>query len=51
MQTFIEWLSWLHLIETYYSFNAQQYNQLFDGELEKLIRTVSAPNIERHWNE
>ena len=43
MQTFIEWLSWLHLVETYYSFDAGQYNQLFDGELEKLIRTVSAP--------
>jgi hypothetical protein len=43
MQTFIEWLSWLHLIETYYSFDAGQYNALFNGELEKLIRTVSAP--------
>ena len=43
MYTFIEWLSWLHLVETYYTFDAQQYNQLFDGELEKLIGTVTTP--------
>ena len=29
MYNFIEWLSWLHLVETYYSFDAEQYNAAF----------------------
>jgi hypothetical protein len=41
MQTFWQWLTELH--ETYFTFNAQQYNQLFVEELEKLIQRVSDP--------
>ena len=46
MKTFVEWLlhgdlSCLWLIETYFSFDAGQYNQLFDDELGKL--SVSSP--------
>ena len=47
MQTFFEWLDTsntlarLRLIETYFTFNPAQYNQLFDGELQKL--SVSSP--------
>ncbi len=42
MQTFLDWLSYsdirhrLWLIETYFSFDAGQYNRLFDDELGKL---------------
>ncbi len=42
MQTFFEWLAnhdilaRLWLIETYYSFDPSQYNQLFDDELSKV---------------
>ena len=42
MQTFFEWmanrgiLAQLQLIETFYSFDASQYNRLFDDQLEKL---------------
>ncbi len=45
MRTFLEFLSDLSfrlwLIETYYTFDAAQYNQLFDDELGKL--SVSSP--------
>jgi len=47
MKTFCEFLSdvailsRLLFIENYYSFDPQQYNQLFDGELGKL--SVSSP--------
>ena len=47
MRTFYEYLSDLDLlsrlwlIETYYSFNPTEYNQLFDDELQKL--SVSSP--------
>jgi len=48
METFFEWLSHAdlltRLIETYYSFDRQQHNQLFDEELSKLIGKVSAPD-------
>jgi hypothetical protein len=37
-------LTWLRLIETYYSFDAGQYNRLFEDELAKLIGTVSTPD-------
>lgn len=49
MKTFLEWLvhadllARLQLIETYYSFDTQQYNRLFDSELEKLVGRVSSP--------
>jgi len=41
MQTFWQWLSQLR--ETYFSFDAQAYDQLFDDELEKVIARVGAP--------
>ena len=47
MRTFYEYLSDLDLlsrlwlIETYFSFDPAQYNQLFDDELQKL--SVSSP--------
>lgn len=47
MRTFYEFLSTvallsrLRLIETYFTFDAAQYNELFDGELQKL--SVSSP--------
>ena len=43
MQTFIEWLSWINLLETYYGLDNQQYNALFDDELAKVIQHVSDP--------
>jgi hypothetical protein len=43
MDTFLEWLSWLRLLETYYGVNNGQYNALFDGELEKVIQRVRDP--------
>jgi hypothetical protein len=48
MQTFFEWLTNLNilarlrLVESYFSFDPAQYNQLFDDELAK-VGTVSAP--------
>jgi hypothetical protein len=38
-----EWLSELRLDETYYSFDPAQYNELFDEELEKVIKRVRDP--------
>ena len=43
MQTFVEWLTWLNLLETYYGLDSQQYNALFDTELGKVIQRVSDP--------
>ena len=43
MQTFIEWLTRLRLVETYYGLDNQQYNALFDAELAKVIQRVSDP--------
>jgi hypothetical protein len=49
MQNFYEWLSnvalidRLRLIETYYSFDPAQYNQVFRDELEKVIQRSSDP--------
>jgi hypothetical protein len=43
MDTFLEWLSWLRLLETYYGVNNDQYNRLFDAELEKVIQRVRDP--------
>ena len=50
METFSQWLTHtdllarLCLVETYYSFDSQQYNQLFDDELDKLLSRVSTPD-------
>ena len=50
METFKEWLAHtdllarLRLIETYYSFDSAQYNQLFNNESAKLMNRVSAPD-------
>ncbi len=41
MQTFWQWLS--QLKETYFSFDPEQYDQLFDNELEKVIQRVQDP--------
>jgi hypothetical protein len=49
MATFYEWLGQLdllnrlRLLETYVTFDAAQYNQLFANELEKLLQRVSVP--------
>jgi hypothetical protein len=49
MNTFYEWLTHadmldrLRLIETYFSFDPKQYNQLFRDELEKVIQRTSDP--------
>ena len=49
MQNFYEWLSnvalidRLRLIETYYTFDPAQYNQVFQDELEKVIQRTSDP--------
>ena len=43
MRTFYEWLAQLRLDETYYGFDPQQYDALFDGELEKVIARTSDP--------
>ncbi len=49
MKTFTEWLchadilARLHLIENYFSFDPQQYNRLFQEELEKLLQRVTDP--------
>jgi hypothetical protein len=47
MITFIDWLTdldllaRLRLIETYYSFDPGQYNQLFQEEMEKLLQRIT----------
>jgi hypothetical protein len=46
MQTFWQWLSQLR--ETYFSFDAKQYDQLFDTELEKVIARVKDPQALEH---
>jgi len=43
METFLEWLTRLRLVESYYGVNNGQYNRLFDGELAKLIARVRDP--------
>jgi hypothetical protein len=49
METFYEWLGHLdicarlRLLETYYTFDPAQYNQLFADELEKVIQRVRDP--------
>lgn len=49
MLNFNEWLTnadlitRLRLIETYYTFDAGQYNQVFRDELEKVIQRTSDP--------
>ena len=43
METFIEWLTQLRLLETYYGLDNGQYNRLFDAELEKVIARVRDP--------
>ena len=54
MQTFFEWLSDLDiltrlwLVETYFSFEPSQYNQLFDDELQKM--SASSPDAGKPWN-
>ena len=50
MITFIEWCDLfdrLRLIETYFSFDPGQYNQLFNDELEKVIERTSDPEHRR----
>ena len=49
MTTFCEWLGHLdlldrlRLLETYFTFDSQEYNQLFADELEKLLGRVTVP--------
>ena len=43
MKTFYEWLAQFRLIETYYGLDPKQYDQLFDAELEKVIKQVRDP--------
>ena len=47
METFWQWLSQLDLLrllrETYFSFDPQAYNELFNSELEKVIARVRDP--------
>jgi hypothetical protein len=49
MRTFLEWLTnldivaRLRLLETYFTFDAAQYNAVFEDELEKLIQRVADP--------
>ena len=43
METFLEWLAQLRLVETYYGVSPDQYNRLFDAELEKVIGRVRDP--------
>ena len=43
METFWDWLRLRSLLETYFSFDAKQYNRLFDSELEKVIARTSHP--------
>jgi hypothetical protein len=43
MQTFWEWLRQLRLAETYYGLDPAQYDQLFDDELEKILKRTHDP--------
>jgi hypothetical protein len=44
METFWQWLNLQSLLrETYFSFDAKQYDHLFDDELEKVIARTSHP--------
>ncbi|MHB8973755.1 MAG: hypothetical protein ACYC3X_15405 [Pirellulaceae bacterium] len=45
MKTFVEWLTHLDLLalENYYSFDPQQYNQLFRAQLELLLGRINDP--------
>jgi hypothetical protein len=47
MQSFWEWLSQINLLRllegTWFTFDPKQYDQLFDGELEKVIARVKDP--------
>jgi hypothetical protein len=49
METFWEWLRLRNLLESaYYTFNAKQYDQLFNDELEKVIARVRDPEALEH---
>ena len=49
METFWDWLRLRRLLaETYFSFDPQSYNQLFDDELEKVIARVRDPRSLEH---
>jgi hypothetical protein len=44
METFWQWLRLRHLLaETYFTFDPEQYNALFDSEVEKVIARVKEP--------
>ncbi len=43
MQTFWAWLSQFRLIETYYGLDPQEYNALFDEQLEQVLARTSDP--------
>ena len=43
METFLEWLTRLQVVETYYGVSTDEYNRLFNGELEKVIARVRDP--------
>jgi hypothetical protein len=43
MDTFLDWLTQLRLVETYFGLDNGQYNALFDGELAKVIARVRDP--------
>ena len=43
MRTFWQWLAQLRLLETYFSFDPQEYNELFDQELQRVIARTSDP--------
>ncbi len=43
MQTFMQWVANLRLVETYYTFDPAEYNHLFDQELEKVIARTHDP--------
>jgi hypothetical protein len=43
MDTFIEWLTRLQVVETYYGVSTDEYNRLFNGELEKVVARVRDP--------
>jgi len=53
MLNFSDWLSdydlfaRLRLLETYFTFNPEQYNQVFRDELEKVIRRTSDPTQQK----
>ena len=54
MQTFYEWLSQINLLRllegTWFTFDPKQYDQLFDGELEKVIARVKDPACAKSLN-